>query len=192
LWPPAFPDTSPPVSASQTQRSIAISVGIGVVVAALAIGGRMGAESTTEPAAMRLGDPGTPLGEPLPPDAGVPEIVPDLPTVPTLPEGTHVSRSHGSTADEDDRGDDLSAEMRLLSEARLTILEDPAAALALLDQHRERFPAGALGEERDAYTILALDALARTNDAERRYVDFRADYPTSAFMPTIERALAQP
>lgn len=181
------------MATSQTQRAIGIGVGVGLVLAALAIGGQIGAESTTPPEPMRLGEPGTPLGEPIAPDAALPpDFVPDLPVVPTLPEGTHLSRSHGADAPDDDRGDDLSSEMRLLSEARQTILEDPAAALSLLDQHRERFPAGALGEERDAYTILALDALARTTDVERRYVDFRADYPTSTFLPAIERALATP
>jgi hypothetical protein len=168
---------------------IGMGVGFGLTLAVLAVLGNLGAESTTPPEPLRLGEPGAPLGEPLPP-ADLPTIVPDLPAVPTLPPGTHVARSHGEGAADDDRGDDLSAEMRLLSEARLTFVEDPAAALVLLDQHRERFPAGALGEERDAYTILALDALARTTDVERRYVDFRTDYPSSSFLPTIERALA--
>ncbi len=162
------------------------------LLAAIGIGQRFAA-SEPAPEPMRLGEPGTPLGEPLPSEPALPEgFVPDLPAVPTLPEGTHVSRAHGEGAADDARGDDLSAEMRLLSEARHVMLDDPAAALVLLDQHRERFPGGALGEERDAYTILALDALARTVDVERRYVDFRADYPTSAFLPAIERALATP
>jgi hypothetical protein len=193
LWRRSFPDTSPPVTSSRTQRAIGIGVGVGVVLAALAIGGSLGGESTTPPEPLTLGEPGTPLGGPPLVDGEPAEtFVPDLPAVPTLPEGTHLSRSHGDDATDDDRSDDLSAEMRLVSEARRTMLEDPAAAIALLDQHRERYPAGALGEERDAYTILALDALARTADVERRYVDFRADYPASTFLPAIERALATP
>ncbi len=169
---------------------IGVGVGAGVVLAALAIGGQIGAESTTPPEPLRLDEPGTPLGGSLPEEELEDDFVPDLPAVPTLPEGTHLARSHGTDAEDEERGDDLSSEMRLLSEARLAIVDDPAAALALLDQHRERLPQGALGEERDAYTILSLDALARTTDAERRYIDFRAHYPTSTFMPTIERALA--
>ena len=177
----------------RTQWMIGIAVGAGVVLAALALGGSLGADATTEPQPLRLGEPGTPLGEPLPREPDLPsDFVPDLPTVPTLPEGIHVAHAHAEGGGDGELGDDLSAEMRLLAEARLTLREDPAAALLLLDQHRERFPAGALGEERDAYTILALHALARTTDVERRYIDFRAHYAASAFIPILERALATP
>jgi hypothetical protein len=113
------------------------------------------------------------------------EARPALPTVPTLPPGTSLSRTHGGSASAADRGDDLSAEMRLVSEARRTMAEDPVEALALLDQHRERYPAGALREEREAHAILILRRLDRTLDAERRYTDFLGDFPGSSFLPTL-------
>ena len=53
---------------------------------------------------------------------------PTLPSVPTLPAGTRLARTHGAGASATEAGDDLSAEMRLLSEARRTMPEDPVGA----------------------------------------------------------------
>lgn len=116
---------------------------------------------------------------------------PPLPAVPTLAPGTSLARAHGAAATAEETGDDLSAEMRLLSEARRTMPEDPSEALALLDQHRERYPRGALREEREAYSILILRRLEHTTDAERRYVDFRARFPESSFLPVLDEALRE-
>jgi hypothetical protein len=164
-----------------------------LAILVLVVGG-IGGEETAEPVAMRLGDPGMPLEEHDAPSKELPaDFVPSLPAVPTLPEGAHASHAHAAGAADDAVGDDLSAEMRLLSEARVELGEDDAVAcLALLDQHRERFPAGALAEEREAYAILALHALGRDQEVERRYVDFRADYPSSTFRDRLSRELATP
>lgn len=110
-----------------------------------------------------------------------PEEAPPLPAVPTLPADASLARGHGTAASAAEAGDDLSAEMRLLGEARASLAEDPAQALALLEQHRERFPHGLLREEREAYSILLLARLDRVADAERRLVDFRMDFPGSSF-----------
>lgn len=126
--------------------------------------------------AVRLGTLEEGAEEPIAPPA--------LPTVPVLAPGTSLAHAHG-TSGAVERGDDLSAEMRLVSEARRTMAEDPIAALALLDQHRERYPMGALREEREAHAILILRRLERTSDAERRYTDFLADFPGSTFLPTL-------
>lgn len=176
------------------RRITLFAIGAGLLVIALVIGGSVGGDATEEPPAMRLGEPGMPLAEHDAPSKELPaDFVPNLPRVPVLPPGVHVSHAHGASADDDERGDDLSAEMRLLSQARDELANDDAAAcLTLLDQHRERFPTGALSEDRDAYTILALHALARDQEVERRYVDFRADYPESTFNDTLARELAHP
>jgi len=164
-----------------------------IAIVVLVVGG-IGGEETAEPVPMRLGDPGMPLEEHDAPSKELPAgFVPSLPVVPTLPEGAHAAHAHAAGSTDDAVGDDLSAEMRLLSEARVELGQDDAVAcLALLDQHRERFPAGALAEEREAYTILALHALGRDQEVERRYVDFRADYPDSTFNDRLSRALATP
>jgi len=173
------------------RRITLFAFGVVLLVIIVLIGGSLGAEETAEPPAMRLGEPGMPLAEREAPTKELPpDFVPNLPPVPILPAGTHVGHAHAEGASDDTRGDDLSAEMRLLSEARDELgADEPESCLTLLDQHRERFPAGALAEERDAYTILALHALARDQEVERRYVDFRADYPDSSFLDRIARAL---
>ncbi len=121
-------------------------------------------------------------------DDAPPVAAPPLPTVPVLPDGTSLARAHGGEASAAEAGDDLSAEMRLLSEARASLAEDPAEALALLDQHRERYPRGVLREEREAYSILLLRRLDRGEDAERRLVDFRLDFPDSNFDAVLRDA----
>jgi hypothetical protein len=117
--------------------------------------------------------------------------VPPLPAIPTLPPDTSLARAHGSTASAAEAGDDLNAEMRLLSEARISLAEDPAEALALLEQHRERYPLGALREEREAYSILLLRRLDRAEDAERRLFDFRMDFPGSNFDAVLREESAR-
>jgi hypothetical protein len=176
------------------RRLVAMLFGAALIAIAVLAAGGIGGEETAEPPALRLGDPGMPLEEHATPARELPAgFVPNLPAVPTLPPGAHASRAHAAGAGDDAVGDDLSAEMRLLSEARVELGDDDATAcLALLDQHRERFPAGALAEERDAYTILALHELHRDPEVERRYVDFRADYPDSSFRDRLARALARP
>lgn len=176
------------------RRIVFFVFGAALLVLLVLIGGSMHGEETEEPPAMRLGEPGMPLAEHEGPTKELPaDFVPDLPAVPTLPPGAHVGRRTAAPASDDERGDDLSAEMRLLSEARAELGdEDAASCLTLLEQHRERFPTGAFVEEREAYTILALHALARDEEVERRYVDFRQDYPESTFTSTLERELAHP
>lgn len=108
------------------------------------------------------------------------DFAPDLPEVPTLPTGTHVGARDPEAAD-----DDLAAEMRLVHEARRMLDEDPAASFALLEQHRTRFPRGALREEREAYAIDAMISLRHTEAVERRYLEFREDFPGSTFLPRL-------
>jgi hypothetical protein len=134
-------------------------------------------EPSSRDEAVRLGTLEAPAGEHEP--------APVLPRVPTLPPSTSLARAHGEAASAAERGDDLSAEMRLVSEARRTMADDPVEALALLDQHRERYPVGALREEREAHAILILRRLDRTTDAERRYTDFLSDFPESSFLPVL-------
>lgn len=177
-----------------SRRIVFLAFGAALLVLVVLIGGSMHGEETEEPPAMRLGEPGMPLAEHEAPTKELPaDFVPDLPAVPTLPPGAHVGRRAAPAATDDERGDDLSAEMRLLSEARAELGdEDAASCLTLLEQHRERFPTGAFVEEREAYTILALHALARDEEVERAYVDFRQDYPESTFNDTLQRELAHP
>lgn len=156
---------------------VLVAVGLSGLHGLLSDRGGLVLEPASRDEAVRLGT----LEEELPERAEAPA----LPAVPTLRPGTSLARAHGGEASAAERGDDLSAEMRLVSEARRTMAEDPAEALALLDQHRERYPAGALREEREAHAILILRRLERTADAERRYTDFLSDFPASSFLPVL-------
>lgn len=60
----------------------------------------------------------------------------------------------------------VGAEMVLIGDARDALRAgDGARGLALLDEHARRYPAGALGEERDAMRITALCLLGRVPEA---------------------------
>jgi hypothetical protein len=77
--------------------------------------------------------------------------------------------------------DALAEETRLLRDAdAATRAGDATRALALLAEHARRFPRGALAEERDAETVLALCAAGRTEDARAAARRFLAARPGSA------------
>ncbi len=119
------------------------------------------------------------------------DFVPDLPAVPTLEPGTSLRSVAPRAADDaDERMDRLAAEMRLVVEARDSLPDGPAEALALLDQHRARFPDGALVEEREALAIEALLLLRHTAEVERRFHELTIDYPGSRFIPRLREQLA--
>jgi|SRR5690606_19391499 len=105
-----------------------------------------------------------------------PPFVPDLPEVPDLRSQPPPAAPQG---EDDPRLAELGAEMRYLSRARELLAEQPAEALAVLEQHRRRHPDGGLREQREAFAIEALAALGHTELAERRYYDFVRDYPSS-------------
>ncbi|NOU27761.1 MAG: hypothetical protein HOO96_07655 [Polyangiaceae bacterium] len=75
---------------------------------------------------------------------------------------------------------DAEAERLLLETARVALRRrDGEGALALLQQHRTRFPAGQLREERDGLLVSALSLLGRKDEAARAAARFRKDYPMS-------------
>ncbi len=121
-------------------------------------------------------------------DAGE-TYVPDLPAVPDLAR----DRATRPTRPEADPATDaLAQEMRLVHEARIQLEADPGAALDLLEQHRTRFPEGALAEEREAYAILAMVMTEQpAGEIERRFSDLVADHPGTSFAPAIREAIAR-
>ena len=84
----------------------------------------------------------------------------------------------------------LGAEQALLDPARAALARgDGAAALARLDVHEHRYPAGALSQEREAMTIRALVLTGRRDGALARAASFRARYPDSLLWPMIDATL---
>jgi len=139
--------------------------------------------------AERADTPGlvAPIDEVLP-DAGE-TYVPDLPAVPDLARDR---ATRPPRLEADPATDALAQEMRLVHEARVQLEADPGAALDLLEQHRQRFPEGALAEEREAYAILAMVMTDRPEgEVERRFVDLVADHPGTSFAPAIRDAIAR-
>ena len=63
-----------------------------------------------------------------------------------------------------------------------------ADALAALEVHAREFPDGRLAEERDALRIHALASSGRREEAATRARAFRATYPSSIFLPVVDRA----
>jgi Protein of unknown function (DUF2379) len=77
--------------------------------------------------------------------------------------------------------DTLAEEEALLEQARRALGTSPAAALALLRQHQQRFPAGQLTAER---MFLSVDALRRAGDragAERQTQALLKRFPSSVY-----------
>jgi hypothetical protein len=78
------------------------------------------------------------------------------------------------------------SEAEFLERARGALGQSPAAALSLANQHRARFPAGVLAEEREVIAIEALKRLGRTAEAERRVEAFARRFPGSAYRKKLE------
>lgn len=114
------------------------------------------------------------------------EFVPNLPVVPDLSQRRPEEER---TTPEGDFAS-LTQEMNLMREARSMMTTDATGAMTLLEQHRERFPDGALTEEREAYAVLAMIALGRPeSEVERRYLDLLGRFADSRFAPDIRAAM---
>lgn len=85
----------------------------------------------------------------------------------------------------------LAEELALFRRAKLALLEGSAAqALSLLDEHRERFPRGALRREGTVLRAEALCALGRTAEATRlrdRFLGQHASSPLATRMRSVCR-----
>jgi hypothetical protein len=108
------------------------------------------------------------------------------PRVPVVPRVEASSEPSSATSA-------LNAERVLLDRGRTALARgDAAACLGLLEEHRTRYPHGALTEEREALAIRTLVALGRVGEARARGRQFKATYPTSLMLPAVEAALGEP
>jgi len=81
------------------------------------------------------------------------------------------------------------SQAELLAEAWQRLAADPFGALVIVDRDLALHPKGALGEERDALRIRALDALKRTAEAREHATRFLATYPQSVHRKRVEAVL---
>jgi hypothetical protein len=72
-----------------------------------------------------------------------------------------------------------------LDQARQSLSTNPARALALTEEHRRRFPRGALAQEREVIAIDALGRLGRGGEADRRSKAFGAQNPGTIHRRTV-------
>jgi len=77
-------------------------------------------------------------------------------------------------------------EDRLLREARGILPSNPRGALALTEEHRQRFPRGVLVQEREVVAVDALRRLSRGEEARTRAERFLSRWPNSAHRPRLE------
>jgi hypothetical protein len=82
-------------------------------------------------------------------------------------------------------------EYRLLRSARQALVQNPALALRLTDEHARRYQHGMLAQEREAIAVEALVHLGRDGQARDRAHVFLAAYPSSPYRGRVEAAFAQ-
>ncbi|HVY26640.1 MAG TPA: hypothetical protein VHB79_08800 [Polyangiaceae bacterium] len=84
----------------------------------------------------------------------------------------------------------LVVERDLLDRARRQLASDePARALAFLEQHAQRFPRGQLSEEREAMWVNVLALLGRSGEAKARGEAFEARFPNSLMGSSVRAAV---
>jgi hypothetical protein len=82
-------------------------------------------------------------------------------------------------------------EPQLIERARKALATDPRRALALTQEHQRRFPAGALGVEREVIAVEALARVGQAAEARRRAQAFTMRYPKSIHTPQVRALLAR-
>ncbi|WP_433926452.1 hypothetical protein AB3662_26385 [Sorangium cellulosum] len=82
--------------------------------------------------------------------------------------------------------EEAETEVQLLHRAQDALATDAGSALALTTEHARRFPAGALGQEREIIAIRALLALGRAAEARARAASLLERFPGSAYRGRLE------
>ncbi len=174
---------APPAAAAASGLGVAAKLGL-ASVALLAAGG--GAWLLSAP---KSAPPSAPISAPVAPVAASPPApaVLEVPAVPTPPAEAASAEPPGASkpAAKPTPPAQLS-EAELLEQARSGLRGDPARALARANEHRGRFPSGALVQEREVIAIKALRLLGRTAEADSRAAAFAKAFPGSAFQRKLQ------
>jgi hypothetical protein len=133
----------------------------------------------------------------LPPEQPVLEAVEALPVAPrparniapvrALPEPELVEAPRVQPANPD-----VMSELTMLARARRALLNEPARALELAEEHAQTYPRGTFDEEREVLAIEALLKLGRRAEADARERAFEARFPRSAQIAHLARMIAKP
>lgn len=116
-----------------------------------------------------------------------------LANVPNVPNAASVNvvkkaaapAANSVTAQAPAESDDTE-EIALLARAHEALHAQPSQSLALCQQHRVQFAQGHFAQEREAVAIEALVYLHRMQEAEQRWNQFKARYPTSSHRIHLE------
>jgi TolA-binding protein len=128
----------------------------------------------------------TPVAAPLapPPRAPAVEASPSEQSraEPEAPGGTNPPAARRLSA-----SDAYALELRLLQQARAAVASGRfQAALGAISEHERQFPAGRLGEEREALRVKALAGLGRHNEARSAAERFQKRFPDSVLSSSVE------
>jgi Tetratricopeptide repeat len=189
---PPTPSTPPPGGGGAAPIGVKLVIGAVVAGAALIMGagalhGFRDRAPAREPASTPVAatvSAAAPSAEPVAPQEEGLEIVPN--PVETAPRAAPpvAARSAAPSAS----ADSLAEEIKLLRAAETALRGgDPARALVLLDQHAQRFPRGALSQERTVTQIQALCASGRGAQARAMFQRLRAAAPNSPHLASLQK-----
>jgi hypothetical protein len=177
------PVAVPPATAAGMGAGVKAGIVLGVI--ALVGGGLvLGTRPRSAPAVLETAAPSVSLlgerSEPEPNRAGgaAPSVTIDLDDVPVGGSAAHASGSASAVASGP-------SEVALLDGARASLATNPTRALALTEEHRRRFPKGALSQEREVIAIEALKKLGRGTEAKQRGDAFSAENPDTIHRRTV-------
>ena len=172
--------STPSTAPAAASGGIAIKVAAAIVVIGVAGGGLFLALRTEPPPARPAAT--APVPSAAAPRASI-ERVPE--SSPSAVPRTEVTEKRAPAASSRP-ADSLAEEVAILSEASAALHAGrPAVALKALDEHRRKFPRGALGQERTSARIQALCALGRTKEARAELARLARTSPNS---PHVARA----
>jgi hypothetical protein len=168
-----------PSTAPAAASAIAVKVAAAIVVISAAGGGLFLGLRTERPPPRDAAT--APVHSAALPPAPVDKVPQSAPSAVTRAEAAERRAPLGPRA-----ADRLAEEVAILSQASVALhARRPAAALKALDEHRRKFPRGALGQERTSARIQALCALGRTNEARAELARLERTSPHS---PHVARA----
>ena len=164
---------SPAAASGIVAKIAAAVVAMGVAGAGVYLALRPGAQPAGPPPAASV------AAVPAPPVDRTPESAPSA-----VPQAEPAEKSEPVASSRP--ADKLAEEVAILSKASAELHSGrPAAALKVLDEHRRKFPRGALGQERTSARIQALCALGRTKEAQSELARLARTAPNS---PHVARA----
>jgi type IV secretory pathway VirB10-like protein len=176
-----LPVAAPPAAGSASgagASGVAKLIGGLAVVGAVVAGAIWLSSERDAPQVPSVTPPGVPAVSP--PPAESPEPTAEPPPVVQTPSAANPPAQPKTSGP---------SEAALLQQAQAALKSDPARSLSLTQEHRRRFPKGALAQEREVIAIDALSRLGRSGEAGKRAEDFGKKYPGSAHQKKVETSV---